>query len=148
MVILRLYFLFAFIVSTPDLQSVRDLYQKAPSSEEQTLKLISLLNVSGINATLQGYKGASTMIMAKHVFNPYSKIQYFNNGKVILEKAIQSDKNNIELRYLRYTIQRNAPSILNYNSNIEEDKTFLKQNVTAVTDKYLKDMIESLLNDN
>lgn len=139
------FFIF-FSTSSPDLQTIRDLYQKAPEDESKTIELINKLQGSDIGTTLQGYKGAATMLMAKHAFNPYQKVKYFNEGKAILEKAIQSDKNNIELRYLRYTIQVNAPSFLGYQSNMNEDKTFLQQHVEGVTDTYLKTKIVSFLN--
>jgi hypothetical protein len=33
------------------------------------------------------------------------------------------DKNNIELTYLRYSVQYNLPAFLGYKSNLQEDKT-------------------------
>jgi hypothetical protein len=43
----------------------------------------------------------------------------------MLERAIQSDPQNIELRYLRLAIQTSIPAFLNYNKNIDSDKILL-----------------------
>lgn len=83
--------------------------------------------------------------MANHVFNPVTKLRYFNNGKSILENAIAKAPANTELRYLRLTIQLNAPSFLGYNKMIEADKMFLQKNVTATEDADLKKMITDYL---
>jgi hypothetical protein len=49
------------------------------------------------------------------------------------------------LRYLRFTIQANAPSILGYNKNINEDKLFLINSVKNIDDEDLKNSVVSFL---
>lgn len=103
------------------------------------------------NPLLQGYKAAVSMVMAKHSFNPYSKFKYFIDGKNDLEAAIKIYPNDIELRLIRFAIQSNVPSFLGYNSNLDEDKSFLivkladKQLLSA--DAELKDIMKRYLND-
>ncbi len=74
-------------------------------------------------ATITGYTGAACALIAKHAWNPVEKIKNLNNSKRLLEKAIQSDSNNIELRFLRYYIEKNIPSYLGYSKNIQEDRS-------------------------
>ena len=88
------------------------------------------------------------MIMAKHVFNPFSKLSYFNKGKLILEKAIQAEGKNVELRFLRYSIQTNVPAFLGYKSNLKNDYNFLKQAIPGIKDSVLKKIITSYLQQN
>lgn len=85
------------------------------------------------------------MMQAKHAFNPISKWNLFKDGKKILESAIASDPNNIELRYLRLTIQSNVPSFLGYSGKIETDKAFLLSKLNSITDKELHQMVTSYL---
>jgi len=60
-----------------------------------------------------------------HSYNPVAKLKYFNEGKIYLEKAIAQASNNVELHFLRFTIQTNLPGFLGYKSNIEEDRSFI-----------------------
>ena len=79
-----------------------------------------------------GYKALANFIMCKHVSNPFLKLNYFNIGKKYLEAAINSDMNNIELLFLRYCVQKNVPKILNYSSDMINDKlkimSYINQN--------------------
>jgi hypothetical protein len=45
----------------------------------------------------------------------------FNAGKKILESEIKTNSENVEYRFLRLLIQENAPKVLKYNGNVEED---------------------------
>lgn len=43
----------------------------------------------------------------------------------MVEFAVASEPNNIEIRMIRLSIQEKAPKIVNYNKNKKEDKDFL-----------------------
>lgn len=92
-----------------------------------------------------GYKAAATMLMAKYVINPFSKLNNFKKGKTLLEKAIDRDQKNIELRFIRYAIQLNAPSFLNYKNAINKDKVFLMDSYAHIKDTQLKNNISAFL---
>lgn len=72
-----------------------------------------------------GFKAISNMILAKHAFNPMSKVSHFKKGKRILESAIARDPKNPELIFFRYTTQVNVPAMLNYSSNLTTDRRLL-----------------------
>jgi hypothetical protein len=95
-----------------------------------------------------GYRACATMLMAKHVFNPFSKLSYFKRGRDILEKAIKADRDNIELRFLRYTIQTNVPAFLNYDQFKELDRLFLVNSISKLNDQKLKKIIIAYLKTN
>lgn len=146
---LVILFLFAGSVMSqvPTIKDVRLMAHKATKSEEGCIKLINLLSPynENNNPLLLGYRGASTMVMAKHAFNPFSKFSYFKKGKNILESAIKADNSNIELRFLRFTIQNNVPGFLNYGSHKKSDKLFLSKYVSEVEDQELKKIINDYL---
>jgi hypothetical protein len=147
--LLVILFLFAgsVMAQVPTIKDVRLMAHKATKSEEGCVKLINLLSPynENNNPLLMGYRGASTMVMAKHVFNPFSKFSYFKKGKNILESAIKADNLNIELRFLRFTIQNNVPGFLNYGSHKKSDKLFLSKYVSEVEDQELKKIINDYL---
>jgi len=138
-----LIFIFGFIsISKANyLIEIRELYYEASQKEEGVEKLEKKLNAYENLSIIVGYKGANEMLKSKYAWNPYSKFSHFSDGKKLLEKAIKSDENNIELRYLRYSIQTNAPSFLGYADDIEKDKKFILNNFNASKDKDLKKRI-------
>ncbi len=133
--------------NVPVIKDVRIMLHHATSNEKACNKLISLLvpfNETN-NPLLFGYRGGATMLMAKHAFNPFSKLSYFKKGKLMLESAIKADLNNVELRFLRYTIQTNVPGFLNYNSDINLDRTFISQSLPKLKDQELQKIISEFL---
>lgn len=101
------------------------MYAKSVESKQTAQNLLSILEKQEQSAFVLGYKGATKMVMAKHVFNPFTKLSYFNAGKKMLNTAISKDNENVELVFLRYATQVSAPSILGYNHHIEGDKKLI-----------------------
>jgi hypothetical protein len=136
-----------YLANDPSLSSIRLKFHNSTSSEKVCKDLIKQLEPYNEknNPLLLGYKGGATMLMATHVVNPFSKLSYFKKGRISLEKAIQADKNNVELRFLRYTVQTNIPSFLGYGSHLEKDRIFLRESVNGVKDNDLKKIITSYL---
>ncbi|HEX6915333.1 MAG TPA: hypothetical protein VF145_08830 [Chitinophagaceae bacterium] len=130
----------------PDIQTVRRLYASSVSSESACRQLLQLLSTGNTvtDPVFTGYKASATMIMGKHVLNPFSRLSWFNKGKRMLEKAIASEPGNIELRFLRYNAQLNAPAFLGYRDHLATDKAFLTGNRKHVQDKYLYDEISKI----
>jgi len=128
--------------ATVEIASVRSMFQKAASDETACKKLIHMLApYSEKQPLLLGYKGSGTMMMAKHVFSPFSKLSYFKEGKQMLESAIKTDNKNFELRFLRFTAQTNVPSFLGYDSDIQKDKEFILTHFLQIKDSGLKEFV-------
>jgi hypothetical protein len=83
--------------------------------------------------------------MANHVFNPFSKLSYFNKGKNMMEKAIAAASKNVELRFLRFAAQTKIPSFLGYKEDIKNDKKFLLNSLASVDDIELEKLIVTFL---
>lgn len=111
-----------FLSTGTSKQNIRTMYAKSVDSKQTAQNLLTVLEKQEQSAFVIGYAGATKMIMAKHVFNPFTKLNYFNTGKKMLNRAIAKDNDNIELVFLRYATQVSAPSILGYNNHIETDK--------------------------
>ena len=124
---------------------LRNLYEQAINNEKANLRLANLIHSGNNSATIIGYKGAGTMILANHVFSPISKLNKFNRGKKLLEQAVKQDPTNLELRYLRLTIQTNVPKFLGYSKEINTDKTILINGLEQLSDKDLKNRIVDYL---
>lgn len=108
-----------------------------------------LKDESGSNNLLYGYRGAIEMSFGKHSSNIFKKGKYFSSGKEILETAISKDPKNIELIFLRYTIQYNVPGFLGYKDNLEEDRAYLENAVKTMSEpKSLLISIDKFLQNN
>ncbi|MCX2740169.1 tetratricopeptide repeat protein [Pontibacter anaerobius] len=68
------------------------------------------------------YKAASEAVMAKYVWNPYSKLKQIRTAAAIFEEAVKLDKDNPEIRFLRFTVEHYVPRYLNLSTNLESDK--------------------------
>ncbi len=93
---------------------------------------------------LLGYKGALEMAKSKHA-SLFKKLDYFNAGKAILERAIAQDMDNIELRFLRFQIQYNTPSFLGYKDQLKNDKEFISSNLYKMESVELREKISFFL---
>jgi len=147
---MRLFILFLFTgflatANSSVLPEIRTLYLKAKNDETSCRRIIDIGMPTESQEVVKGYKACATIIMAEHTFNPSKKLSYFNKGKAELDKLVQSNNNNPELRFLRFTIQSNAPSFLGYNKAIDEDKSFLLKTLPTIKDSGLKKMIADYL---
>lgn len=131
----------------PSQREVRALFQKAAADEKACNDLIKKLEVYNEKSCplLAGYKACATMMLAKYSFNPFTKLSNFWKGKTLLEKSIAADKQNIELRFLRYTIQKKAPLFLQYRSSLKEDELIVTKALPKLNDASLKIMIVEFL---
>ena len=135
---------FLTIVLNPSISEIRDLYTKSSDSEEVAKKFFQKLeNITKTDdATLVGYKGASLTVIAKHEDKIKEKKAYFKEGALLIEYIIEKNPNNIELRFIRLSIQENSPKVLKYKMNIDEDKLFIYSQLPYVNNKGLKNHIK------
>lgn len=73
----------------------------------------------------QAFEGALLMRKSGLISGPAKKLSTFKEGKEKLEAAIGKDNDNAEFRFLRLLIQENAPNIVKYKKNLDEDKAMI-----------------------
>ncbi len=73
----------------------------------------------------QAYAAGAEMASAQYKFSPVSKLSVFQSGKAKLEKLVEANRQNPEIRFIRYTIQLKCPAMLGYNKELKTDRTFL-----------------------
>ena len=135
---------FAFL-NAQELMDLRSNFSKAVTQKEVCEEMINLLENDSSSSVNLAYLGAFQTIWAKHVGNPFSKLKTFKRGKKNIEQAVKNDPNNIEIRYLRYAVQKNAPGFLNYSKNLKEDKIFLEKNLDKIQSEELKKQVKMIL---
>ncbi|CAN5243518.1 hypothetical protein BH09BAC6_BH09BAC6_00440 [soil metagenome] len=143
LLLIAFFTVFLYQTTKPTLSELRSCYQQAGIKKAAAEKLnqLTALVDSGSEPVLIGYKGANEMLQAKYILNPITKLSRFNKGKTLLQMAIKRDTTNLEIRFLRFSIQSNIPSFLNYNAEMIPDKQFLIANTPRSKDEGLKEMI-------
>ncbi|MCJ8164929.1 hypothetical protein MKJ04_08735 [Pontibacter sp. E15-1] len=77
------------------------------------------------------YKAVSEAVMAKYVWNPYSKLKQIRAALAIFDSAVEKDKVNPEIRFLRFTVEHYVPRYLNLSEHVEEDKKMVISSLQA-----------------
>lgn len=119
-----------------EILELREKFDKAEKSELNCNELHSWLEENASNNPLfLGYLGATKALKAKFVWNPLSKLYHIQQASKNLEQALKSDSTNLEVRFLRFSIEYNIPSFLGYSNHIQDDLDFIAKNlVNSVID--------------
>ena len=73
-------------------------------------------------ALVTGYCGTLEALKAKHSWNPYNKIKYVKISLKTMKKAIEMDKENLEIRFMRFSIEHFTPSFLGFSKDLPVDR--------------------------
>ncbi|KAB1068654.1 hypothetical protein F6U93_05920 [Tamlana haliotis] len=116
-------------------------YHKALTKEKEQEFIAKYEKSNEID--IKAYVVSFKMKQAKYERMPWNKMKVFTTYKNQLEELISKHPGNMNLRYVRLVIQENVPSILNYSSDIENDKAYLskmmkRKDDTDYLDPYIK----------
>jgi hypothetical protein len=106
----------------PDLKVLRKQMVVAVEKSKTTDSLYSnLSNLKDKNGITNGFIAALLALKAKHAWNPYSKIKYLNRSQKVFKEAVAADPHNIEIRFMRFSIEHNVPSFTGFNKELTVD---------------------------
>jgi len=77
------------------------------------------------SAIVKAYLGGTLALRAKHSNNPVYKLSYLKEAMKLMDNSILMEKNNVEIRFLRFSIGVKTPSMLGYNTHFLEDKNII-----------------------
>jgi len=137
-----------FITTTSfDIDEIRAMYTQTDGSKEHTIVLFNKLqSVSEKDGNvMMAYKGASIAMKGRFEKGAKQKTTIFKKGISMVETALKLEPKNMEIRFIRLTIQQNSPKLLKYKKNIGEDKGFILSNYGKIKSNklriYIKDYI-------
>lgn len=116
------------IIADPvsDIARTRNCIYKAIESIAVNDSLYEVLENENLSHPLMiGYKGTVQALKAKHAWSPYTKIKYLVYAERTFKKAILKDPTNMELRFMRFSVEHNCPGFIGFSKNIEADKTMI-----------------------
>ncbi|WP_158827117.1 hypothetical protein [Mucilaginibacter lacusdianchii] len=86
----------------------------------------SLYNVLGAEKNkpplIHSYYGAVQALKAKYAWNPYYKLKYLKDAEKTLQEAVNADPHNMEIRFMRFSIEHNLPGFLGYDKHLDMDR--------------------------
>jgi len=102
---------------------------------------------------LLAFYGASETLIAKHSYNPYKKVKYLNTGLEKIGRALAADPENLEIRFLRYSILYHLPAILGYSKERMADALYIVEKLSKreggnLPPKILQGIVEFMLESN
>lgn len=127
-----------------ELDHIRVSYEQAPENKTICRQMIEKLASKKQSPVHLAYLGAFKAIWAKHTLNPISKLSTFKKGKALIEQAVRDDPDNVEIRFVRLSVQKKCPSFLGYNTQIEGDQQFIDANKTRISSAQLKKMLAQI----
>jgi len=112
------YLIFFLLMTTnlfgQDIEKYRKNYVLAVENKSICDAMIKELTKYDNVPIYNAYLGAYETIWANHAINPISKLSTFKKGKLKLDSAIKADPKRVEIKFLRYSVQSNAPKFLGY----------------------------------
>lgn len=128
------------------LQTLRTNYPSAVQSQQICKAALTTIDSLATPSSIESaYIGAYYAVWASHTSAPIDKLRSFKKGKSFLERAVKQDPENAEIRFLRLTIQYNAPGILQYKNAIEEDLQTVLESYNGLSSEIIKGMIKDFL---
>ena len=98
-------------------------------------KALDKLEENQSNSVSVAYKGGLLMKKSGFMKTVTEKVKVFKEGYKLLEGEIEKKPLNVEYRFIRLTIQENAPKILKYNKNIKQDKILILDGYNSLNTK-------------
>ena len=110
-----------------DIYTLKKLFYNSLKSSENTNNLYNLLVKENTDKKpiLKAYLGGVLALKAKHHSNPYYKLLYLKQGMKLMDESIKKDENNVEIRFLRFSIGIKTPALLGFNTHVTEDKNVI-----------------------
>ena len=145
-VIILFFFTINCNAQIDNLDEIRKNYLESAKSEENIQKLISTCEdyKSKNDSIIYAYRTVADLMLIKYKYNPFYKLKLFSEYSRKLDLIVKNNFNNIEIRFLRYCVQKQTPRILGYNDDLELDYQFIIQNID-IHSKELQEYIRSTL---
>ena len=114
--------------SAADLPQIRKEYYAAVNDVKAAEKFYDKLRKNNSQEPiLMAYLGIAQAVKARHAINPYTKLSFLKSGMKSLNAAVLKSPDDLEIRFLRFTLEHHVPSFLGYSEHLESDKKKILQ---------------------
>lgn len=127
------------------LTTLRSQFYQCVSDQDQTEKFISRLeNIPHPDPLETAYLAAGKALMAKHVWNPVTKLGWLDRAEQTMAEAIRQDPDNPEIRFLRFSWQHFLPGFLGRSPNLNEDRKVIISGLIREKKSLSPDLIRNI----
>jgi hypothetical protein len=118
-----LFLLVTFLAAPADLPELRKQYYASVNDSKVADQLYDKLKSrSHADPLTLAYFGAIQAVRAKHAFNPYHKVSYLKKGIADLNTAVGKNPDDLEIRFLRFSLQHYVPAFLGMSKHLDQDR--------------------------
>ena len=111
------------LLSAADLPQIRKEYYAALNDGKAAEKFYDKLRKNNSQEPIMmAYLGIAQAVRARHAINPYNKLSFLKAGMKSLNAAALKSPDDLEIRFLRFTLEHHIPSFLGYSEHLEADK--------------------------
>jgi len=143
--ILVLLFFVNFTNAQSDVKDIRKIFLLSSDSQLKCSQLNKMTSEKVNESPIyRSYNIVSKIIESKYLINPLKKVKVFKENTKRLDSLLVIHPKILEIRFLRYSIQSNAPKILGYTNFVSEDYEFIMNNI-SYADEDLKKIIISFM---
>lgn len=96
------------------------------------------------------YIGALQALKARDSWNPYKKIKYLNLSHKTVDRAVSESQNDLEIRFIRFSIQFHLPGFLGLSKDMPGDKNeiikqFRQKHYGYADNDYLQSIVKFMI---
>jgi hypothetical protein len=135
-----------------EIQGVRQVYGEALSSERaiprglaEVERLRQRSRGAHATATLAAYRGAFTVLRAKHGMWPPDRLRHTRNGLAVLDSVVAANPAHAEARYLRLMSCYYLPRLFGRGWSVREDFAALARLLPSVRGDYPPDLYQAIV---
>jgi hypothetical protein len=135
-----------------EIQGVRQVYGEALSSERaiprglaEVERLRHRSRGAHATATLAAYRGAFTVLRAKHGMWPPDRLRHTRNGLAVLDSVVAANPAHAEARYLRLMSCYYLPRLFGRGWSVREDFAALARLLPSVRGDYPPDLYQAIV---
>tara|TARA_B100001250_G_C19606020_1_gene702793 strand:- start:158 stop:685 length:528 start_codon:yes stop_codon:yes gene_type:complete len=88
-------------------------------------------------SVIQAYTACAYALKAKTAWNPFTKLSQVRMYEQLMEQASLKSPNNIEIRFLRFSIEYNLPTWLGMSEHLNEDQQYIASHIMDIQELML-----------
>lgn len=112
--------------TVPDLVRLRHLYAEAVQTEAAAKVYHAQLHgYTGNDPAILAYRGVAEALLARYQWSPMAKLRAVREAQRLFTRAVGLAPDNVEVRFLRYTVEANVPRYLGFSQHLTEDRAHI-----------------------
>lgn len=104
-----------------------------------------LLKIKKRTPIIVAYDAATKAVMTRTTWNWFKKLDYLDESRDLFEEAVKEDPKNVEIRFLRFTVEERIPGYLGYSDHMEIDKVVILKYLENYDSKKIAPEISNFL---